>query len=116
MGKAQPTRSETPPVFSHPGASVRSGRFEEASVGSAVKLPVLDDQWNRLNLWPPTIGYLLSQGSQGGTDVSGSDWLEAITLWADGMTTGGQWTTTGTFTQTSTGTCRQTARGTQTVL
>ena len=48
--------------------------------------------------------------------VNGTDWLDASTLWDDGRTAGGQWTTTGTFTQTSTGTCLQTVRGTQTVL
>ena len=39
---------------------------------------------------------------------------EATTLCAEGSTGGGQWTTTGTWTQTSTGTCWQIVRGTQT--
>src|ERR1700733_9691417 len=61
-------------------------------------------QWKKLHFLPK-IGYRLSQGSHGGTEVSGIDWPDASTLCADGRTAGGQWATTGTLTHTSTGTC-----------
>ena len=54
--------------------------------------------------------------SKRGRVVQGtSHCAEATTLCADGSAGAGQWTVTGTWTQTSTGTCRQIVRGTQTV-
>lgn len=65
----------------------------------------------------PNSGCLSSHSPQGGMSVQGkSHCADATTLWAEGTIGAGQWTVTGTRSQTSVGTIRQIVRGQCTVL